>query len=154
MALSSATLASELDAQVGNVATEAAARTAWAQAWNNYFGHASCGGTISGLALPAAKSAMASALTGMSSSGASAIQAGIAAWWAALVPATAFAGATVITPPATVSGIAAALASVFTTNNAPGVTKTQALANLAAVLHANGGLGGTATIAGTPTAIL
>jgi hypothetical protein len=149
VALLAATLATEMDAEIGNVATEALARTAWAQAWRNYFAGALANGVpIAAAALDAGQSALASGLTGMSSSGASAIQTGLTAWWAALVPATAFTGATVITPPPGLTGVAAALAPVFVTNNAPGITKTQALTNLANALHAAAGIGGTATFPG------
>lgn len=156
MALSSATLATQLDSQVGNVGTEAAARTAWAQAWRNYFAGASSNSVpIAAAALNTAQTALASGLTGMSTSGGSAIQAGLIAWWGALVPAIAFPPATVITPPAGLSGVAAALVAVFAANNAPGVTKTQALTALATSLHAHAGIGGTATFPpAAPTVIV
>src|SRR3990172_7403360 len=147
MPLVQATLATQLDTQVQNVTTEAAARTAWAQAWRNYFASAASNAVpITPAALTAAQAAMAPALTGLSLTGAAAIQAGILAWWGALgaEPAAAFPGATLIVLPPLTAGIAAALAPVFVANKGPGVTKTQALNAIATALHTSGGLGGTA----------
>jgi len=76
MPLVQATLATQLDTQVQNVTTEAAARTAWAQAWRNYFASAASNAVpITPAALTAAQAAMAPALTGLSLTGAAAIQA-------------------------------------------------------------------------------
>jgi len=153
MPLTPALLAAELDTQVQNAATEPPARAALALAWANYFYNATSNGVpVTPGSLAGAQAAMAAALTGMSVSGAgaAAIQAGITAFWTAIVgtPPAIFAAATVITPPPTLGGIAAALPPVFAANTMPGVTKTQALNAIAIVLHANGGIGSIATFPG------
>lgn len=94
------------------------------------------------------KAAMKAALAGMSvpSVGAAKIQAGVSAFWATLAaPASAyFTGATAITPPPGLAGLAATLTSVFAANTAGAVDKTTALNNVATAIHA-ANAGGIAT---------
>ena len=50
-----------------------------------------------------------------------------------------------VLPPG-IATLSSALAPVFTTNNDPAITKAQAAANMAAVIHTSCGLGGTGAI--------
>lgn len=130
--------------------TEAAAASTLATGWDTYFADSASNGVpYSGA--PGPKSAMQSALSGMSASGAGAakIQAAVTAYWTAIVgaPAVAFPGATLVTPPATLSTIAAALAPVFASNVSGGVSLSTAAQNVANALHPLN-LGGTATFPG------
>jgi hypothetical protein len=99
---------------------------------------------------------MATGMTGMSSAGAGAvaIQTGITSFWTTIVgtPAAIFAASVLITPPPTLAAIAAALVPVFAANVA--LAKTPALNAIAAVLHASGGIGGTATFPGPVVAVI
>lgn len=153
MALSAATLASQLDTQVSNSITEPPARTAWALAWTTYFYDATANAIpIPANALDAAKSALETGLTGFSvpGQGALKIQTGLTAFWATLssTPPAIFTGAATITPPTGLATLPVALAPVFVANAMPGITKTQALMNVATVLHGAAGIGGTATFPG------
>jgi len=172
MAMSETTLATELKA-MGLYDTEEAAAAAWADAFSTYFEDAEAGiapgptaGTISALALPAAKTAMedilagptTEALDGMSepNQAASKIQSAISAYWAALVPGTAWvvtppAGpCTLITAPTLLSGLAATLSGIFVTNTGPPAkTKDQAMDAIANAIH-SANSGGVATF--PPTA--
>ena len=139
---------------------EATAITNFTNAWGAYFAGASVSGVPVG-SLAAAKSAMQSALAGMSvaNAGPAKIQAGITAFWGVIVangPALWVLAPSVITivaPPSTLSGIASALTSIFATNAAdPTKTIAQATNAIATVLHANGGLGGIATVQPPPVA--
>lgn len=151
MSMSQATLKTELVA-MDLYGQEAQAVVAWAAAWSAYFADAETNSIpINPLALPTAEAALASALLGMSGSGAGAgkIQAGIQAWWGAMVaaPSTFWTGCTLITPPPGLSGIAAALQPVFDSNTSGGVTEDAAYNAIAGVFHpAN--LGGKATFPG------
>lgn len=151
MSMLQATLKSELVAMV-LYGEEAPAVAAWAAAWSAYFADAETNSIpINPAALPAAEAAMAAALLGMSASGAGAgkIQAGIQAWWNAMVaaPATFWAGCTVIAPPPGLSGIAAALQSAFDSNTSGGVTEDAAYDVIAGIFH-SANLGGQATFPG------
>lgn len=131
---------------------EASAIDAWATAWSNYFSDAETNGIpIQAAALPTAKAAMVAAMVGLSSSGAGAakIQAGIQAWWSAIVssPAAFWPGCTGITPPPGVSSIAAALGSVFASNTSGALSEEDAYNAVAGVLHPNN-LGGLAAFPG------
>lgn len=158
MAFSSATLSTQLQGISG--ATEGAAITSWTAAWAAYFAGAVAGSgpgvafTSDPTAITNARNAMATAMTGLSSSGQGddKVQAGIEAWWThiAASPGTYFSGASAIAAPAGLSGIAAALVSIFSTNTAPGVTTAQACDAIAAELHTRNA-GGTATIGGSQT---
>lgn len=115
---------------------------AWASAWNTYFADAVSNSVpILPTALPSAKTAMKTAMTGLKVTGSASLQAGIVAWWGALPPSGTFTGATGVTPPPTLSGIAAALSPVFLSNR--GKTKAEAALAVANALHAQN-LGGLA----------
>ena len=153
MTLSQATLKSEMVAMdlYGN---EAQAVVAWAAAWSAYFADAETNSIpIEPAALPTAEAAMAAALLGMSASdaGAGKIQAGIQAWWGAMVaaPSAFWPGCTAIAPPPGLSGIATALQSAFDSNTSGGVTEDAAYDAITGVLHPVN-LGGQATFPGAP----
>ena len=157
MALSQAILATELKAMT-LYGTEAAAITAWAEAFAAYFegdgltqGAESRAVYITPAGVALGKSAMALALVGMSGSGngAAKIAAGISAgvgFWNALVaaPAVAWPTVTVITPPAALAGLAAALQSTFDANRAGAKSKNDSMDAIAADIH-TACQGGTAT---------
>lgn len=159
MALVSNTLASGL-ANMAPTNAEATAIANFADAWTTYFQGASVAGVpAAGGTLAGAKSAMIGAMTGLSVTGAAAMQAGITAFWGVI--ASSFAAIWLIPPsvvvaaipPTTLSGIAAALAPVFAANAAdPTKTIAQATSAIATVLHTNGGLGGIATVQPPPVA--
>lgn len=140
--------------------SEATAIQNFADAWHTYFQGASVSGVPAvPAALASAKSAMIGAMTGLSVTGAAAIQAGVIAYWGGV--ATAFAAIWIIPPntvvaaipPPGLSGLAASLAPVFASNSAdPTKTIAQATAAIAAVLHTSGGLGGIATVQPPPVA--
>ncbi len=158
MALSSATLSTQLQAISG--ATEAAAITAWSEAWATYFAGAVAGSgpgvafTTTPVTIAAARAAMEAAMVGLATSGQgdNEVQDGITAWWTYLSanPAACFAGASAVAAPGGLSGIAAAVAALFATNSAPGVTAATACDAIAAALH-TANAGGTATISGAQT---
>lgn len=156
MAMSDSTLADELKA-MPLFDNEPDAVAAWADAFDVYFqdAEAGAGGPVVPDGLSACKSAMEGALSGMSGSGAgaAAIQAGILAYWGAIVPAVAWATCTGVTPPPGLTGLAAALAPVFLANTAPGVTKEQAFDAIAAAIHAINIVGGQAVFPVPPGGI-
>ncbi len=140
---------------------EATAISNFANAWTTYFQGASVSGASIG-SLAAAKSAMQGALVGMSApnAGAAKIQAGITAFWGVIVASGASLWVitpsiiTLVAPPPTLGGIAAALSGVFASNAAdPTKTIAQATNAIATVLHTNGGLGGIATVQPPPVAL-
>lgn len=153
MTMLQATLKSEL-VNMDLYGDEAQAVVAWAAAWSAYFADAETNGIpIESAALPTAETAMAADLLGISASGAGAgkIQAGIQAWWGAIVatPSAFWPGCILVTPPPGLSGIATALQSAFDANTSGGVTEDAAYNAIAGVLHpAN--LGGEATFPGLP----
>ena len=153
MTMSQATLKTEL-VNMDLYGEESLAVAAWAAAWSTYFADAETNGIpIESAALPAAEAAMASALLGMSGSGAGAgkIQAGIQAWWGAMVaaPTAFFPACILIVPPAGLSGIEAALQPVFDSNTSGGVSEDAAYNAVAGVFH-SANLGGEATFPGAP----
>lgn len=163
MPLVSATLGSEL-ANLVPVDNEPDAINNFATAFDNYFQ----GATVAGIAVTPgttapAKSAMVAAMTGLSTAGAAAIQAGIVAYWTAIVPAAPTVWVTVpvalvAIPPPGLSGIAATLASVFSANATANAPLATAANNVAAALHA-AQLGGVVVLSppppgGTPMPIL
>jgi len=156
MAMSESTLSDELKA-MDLYDNEPDAASAWADAFDAYFQDAEVTvlGPIASAALGACKGAMQAALSGMSAPGAGAasIQAGIVAYWGAIVPAVAWATCTAITPPPGLSGIAAALVPVFLANTVPEVTKDQAAEAIAAALHAVNVTGGQAVFPVPPGGI-
>jgi hypothetical protein len=142
MAMTSAKLKDGLIA-LGLYSHEADAIEAWASAWNDYCAEAASNSlTMLPAALVPAKEAMMAAMVGLKVTGSASLQAGIIAWWGALPPAGTFTGATAITPPPTLSGIAAALSPVFLSNR--GKSKADAVQAVADVLHTQN-LGGQAT---------
>lgn len=144
MTLLAATLATELK-NTGLYTTEAEAIDAWASAYKTYMlGATSNAIVITPAALDAAKLAMVGALTGLSVNGATALQAGIVAFWGAIVPATAWLTVTVITPPVLLTGLTAALTSVFASNKTGSLSKNDSMDTIAGAIHTNS-LGGTAT---------
>ena len=127
---------------------EALARAAWALAYANFFYEAESNGVpVSAGSLAIPQASMESAMTGLSTAGAAAIQSGITAFWAALLPALVFPGATVITPPPGLGGIAALLTSTFAANTSAKADKDAAMDAIATDLF-NSSLGGTATFPG------
>lgn len=156
MAMSDSTLADELKA-MPLFDNEPGAAAAWSAAFDTYFqdAEAGAGGPVIPDGLSACKSAMEGALSGMSQSGqgAAKIQAGIVAYWGAIVPASAWAACTGVTPPPGLSGLAAALASVFVANTSPSMTKDQAMEAIAAAIHAINIVGGIAVFPAPPGGI-
>lgn len=159
MPLVSSTLASGLQA-LTPTSVEATAIAAFSDAWASYFQAASVQGTppVGGMlnaGLAAAQEAMKSAMVGMSApnAGSTKIQAGIQAFWDVVAAQAAviwLPAPNVVTPPAvappTLSSIASALESVFSSNTSGNLSLAQAAQNIADVLHTNGGMGGTVTI--------
>lgn len=151
MAMLQTTLATELKA-LALYNDEPSAIQAWADAFANYFqGDGATEGAqsnalyITPAAIPAAKAAMVGAMTGLSTAGAAAIQAGIVAFWGALVPATAWPTTTAITPPPGLSGLAVALQAVFDANTVGGLSKDDSMTAIAGAIHPINAVGGTAT---------
>jgi hypothetical protein len=148
MAMSANTLATELK-NLALYDTELAAANAWADAFDVYFKEAIAGtvGQVLAAGLTNCKSAMVSALSGMSqtSQGATKIQAGIAAYWSAIIPASAWSGCTLVTPPPTLSNLIAALQATFTSNTSPTQTKDAAMQAIADTIHGINSSGGAAT---------
>lgn len=158
MTMLSATLSTQMQALNGS--TEAATITAWTLAWQTYFIGAVAGSgpgvnfSSSSIFRGLCRSAMAAQMTGLSVSGQSAakIQAGIIGWWDHLVanPGSAFSGASSITKPAGLTGIAAALPAIFATNQSTLATKIVACNAIAASIHGNNA-SGSANIGGSQT---
>jgi len=165
MALLAATLGTQL-ANMTPQDTEAAAISNLATAFDTYFQ----GATVAGIPVTpgstaGAKAAMSGALVGISAPGAGAakIQAGIIAYWGAVVPAAVTIWVTVppiisATPPPGLAGIAAAITPVFASNQAGDLPLATAANNVANAIHPTQ-LGGIAVIGppppgGTPTPIL
>ena len=155
MSLSSTTLATALKT-LALYDNEAAAAAAWANAFHTYFLEAEAGlaGNIDSDGLINCVSSMTSGLSGMSNpgQGATKIQQGITAYWNAILYAIAWLTCTGITIPPSLSGLVAALQPVFDANTAPGITKDQAMDNIAGVLH-TANLGGIAQFPPPPSGI-
>jgi hypothetical protein len=159
MALVQNTLANGL-ANMAPTSSEATAIQNFADAWDTYFQGASVAGVpCAGGTTSAAKSAMIGAMTGLSVTGAAAMQAGVTAYWGAITPSAATVWVvppnTVpsATPPPGLGGLSALLLAVFASNAAdPTKTISQAASAIAAVLHTNGGLGGIAVVQPPPVA--
>jgi hypothetical protein len=151
MTLSANTLAVELENLVPS-GTEAAAIARLVDAWEIYFG----GAAVNGIAAApgsfgAGLSAMSAALVGMSAPGAggASLSAGLTAFWTAISPlaTSIWIVAPIIlvppvAPPAGIAGLAATLASVFASNTAGQFSLSQSAQQIAAVLHAQAGIGG------------
>ncbi len=139
---------------------ETIAISRFADAYISFMSEAQCGPIpIVPIALQSApKAAMIAAMTGMSTAGAASIQAGITAFWGAMVPlaATLFPSALVITPPPTLAGLSALLLPVFAANTTAKLDLDASCSAIATVIY-TGSLGGMATIptpTPTPTPIL
>lgn len=151
MALSEIVLATELKS-MALFDNEAAARAAWAEAFRVYFEDAESNSVpIVVASLVPAEAAMEAALTGMSDSSQSGpkIQAGIQAFWGAIVPGTAWPTVTDITPPTLLSGLGDALNGVFSANTSSQLSKDDSYDAIAASIHTNN-LGGIAVWPPTP----
>ena len=156
MPLSAAALANELEAMVP-VGTEAEAIDNFSGAFEGYFADASVAGVpTNGGSLTPATTAMKGALVGMSNpgAGATAIQAGIVAFWGVVATSAAIIWtlAPVLisaTPPPGLGLIAAALEAVFTANIEGELSLTDSVTNVANALHPLQ-LGGIAVQTGVP----
>lgn len=152
-----ATLSTQLQSISGT--DEASTITAWTAMWATYFAAALAGSgpgvlfTANASPINTAKAAMAAAMSGMCASGAAAakIQAGIIAWWGALAasPGSYFTGASSITAPAGLTGIAAGLPALFDLNKLE-TTKAPACDRIATFFH-DQNAGGSADISGAKT---
>ena len=148
MVLAAATLASGL-ANMAPTDSEGSAIQAFVDAWEAYFDQSTVAATqATHGSYPTALSAMAAAMAGCSASGAAAakIQAATVAFWSALAPlaAVVWQPSVVLVPPAVpppgLSGIAAALAPVFTSNQGGNLSLSAAANAVAGALHsANAG---------------
>ena len=145
MTMLQTTLSSELTA-TGLYANEADAIDAWASAWHIYFLDASASGAIAPAALAPALLAMKAGLVGLNTGGAVSLQAGIIAFWGAIIPASAWAGAVAIAPPVALLTIAPQLTVTFVNNVSGGLSKSDAMDAIAATLHTINIAGGTVSI--------
>lgn len=143
MVMVAADLAEELEA-LTPTSDVSSAIAALADAWEAYFVAATVGPTqVATGTLAAAKAAMVTALAGINtpSGGATAIQAGIVAWWGVVIPAAAVIWAgnappvLSATPPPSLSTIAAVLAPVFASNTGGSLTLQASTTAIAAALH-------------------
>ena len=147
MAMSSGTLSTQLQ-NLAPAGDEPTAIGHLADAWHTYFSSAQAG------AVPYAPSsvprdAMAGAMTGLSTTGSVAIQAGVTAYWVAVAAGgpVFFPTATLVTPAPGLAGIAAALVPVFLANTLGSLDLASSCSAIATVLHPLN-LGGTATLPG------
>lgn len=148
MTMNATTLKDELVA-IGLFDTEPAAIAGWAAAFRKYFEYAEARVPVNAIALGTPEAAMAGAMTGLSTSGAAAITAGVTAFWSslALLPATYFTGAMLITPPPLLSGVTALLTATFAANIAGEKSAEDSYAAIAANIRASNA-GGSATFPG------
>ncbi len=163
MTLLSSKLATELQAMVP-VDNENDAINNFATAWENYFYDSSVAGItpLPGV-LSASTNAMKAALVGMSTSGSTAVQSGIIAFWNTIIASIATIWVTVPviisgTPPPSLSGISSALDAVFASNTSSELSLEDSTLAIANALHPLQ-LGGIAILGppppgGTPTPIL
>jgi hypothetical protein len=144
MTMAAATLGTALQGIGGS--TDSGACDDWATAWATYFADAvsSTGDTFTTNTtyIAAAKSAMAAAMSGLSAAGAGAakVQAGVIAWWDYLVanPTGSFTGSPAsVTKPTTLTSIAAALPSVFASNQSGSVSAAVGCLAVATSIHGN-----------------
>jgi len=149
MAMSSATLKAELVA-LNLYEDEGDAIAGWSAAFKTYFLDAACNGIpVTPAALVPCEAAMKGAMIGLSLTGAVAIQAGIVAFWGALIPAVAFPPAISLIPPPALAGISTALIPVFLASTTGKLGTDPAMEAISTVIHANN-LGGTAAFIGPP----
>ena len=165
MALSAATLASELES-LAPTNDEATAIQRIVDAWEVYFNGSQLGAAS---AVPgsysAALAALQSGLSGMSASNATgnAFQIGLTAFWATIAPLAASVWPQtpppVTTPPAIppplLSGISALLQAQWAADSAAGASLATSAQNMANILHVNAGLGGICniTVPGAPPVV-
>lgn len=150
MALSDSTLASGLEALVP-VDDEADAIQAIVDAWDSYFAESSVNGiTATPGSYAAGLSAMQSALTGISATGAGSaiLTAGVTAFWAAIagLATTIWVTAPIvlvppIVPPVGLAALPVALEAAFAANTSGSSSLADSAATVALALHTNGGLG-------------
>lgn len=152
-------VASNLKTELENLTptdSEPAAVATLADAWTSYFYGASVAGTpCAAGSLDPAKAAMVSSLTGMSVSGQGPgkLQDGLVAFWSqvASLGATVWPGTIApFTPPPGLSGVAAALLVAFSANQEGNKTLSEAAQAVSDLLHSGAGLGGVATMPGSP----
>ena len=159
MALTAATLADGLKA-LTPTDNEADAIAAFSAAWEAYFAKATVlGVAVNGGSLAGALGALEAALVGMSATGAGAakLQAGVVAFWGIVATSAAAIWTmvppvpppTAATPPAGITGIAAALVPVFASNTSGSVDLDTSATNVANVIHPLN-LGGIAVIPPPP----
>jgi hypothetical protein len=138
MPLAQATLAAELLAIAqSHPADEASAIQAFADAFHNYMVQSTVLGVpmVASLGL-AAKALMIPAMVGLNTASATALQAGVLAYWGGLnVPGVWVATVPPTTPPPGAAGLAAALTPVFAANTAGQLDETASTNALAAAWH-------------------
>ncbi len=139
-------------------ATEAEAIISWGAAFQAYFIEGATdngvGFTGSSIVRAAHRSAMQAAMTGLSTSGADAIQAGMIGWWDYLAShgSVAFSGGSTVVKPTGLTSIAANMAPVMANNQANSLSAADACAAIVAVFH-TANAGGTIVIGGSPRVI-
>lgn len=137
MALAAATLSTAL-AGAGFTSSDAATAQAWSAAFATYAAGAQAATPILAAGVTLGRTAMESALAGMSAPNQAAprLAAGVAAFWAAVAGglAASFAGATAITPP-TYPGLEGALVACFDANRDSAATLAQAMDAITGVMH-------------------
>jgi hypothetical protein len=145
MTLSASTLATKLK-ELPLYDDEGEAISGFTDAFSDYFSDAMSNAIqISALALPAAKTAMETAMIALlSSNAANALTLGITAFWGALVPATAWTTVTLITPPVLLASLETALLVTFNNNKTGKLSKDVSMTAIASTIHTNN-LGGLAT---------
>lgn len=143
-----------LETQLTNLVlygTEAAAVTAWADAFAVYFTDATTatGGAILAAGVTTAKAAMAAAMGGLSAAGGAALVAAISAFWTEGVnaPATWWAAATAIAAPGGLATLQAELEATFAQNISEEASKALSMQRIAGKIHTACN-GGTATFPG------
>lgn len=159
MTLSQSQLSTEIQAMVP---TAGAAETTLAQAFGDYFKGAIAGAVtvigsaIDSTAVPAMAGAMSFAEGATPLEGAGEIKAGIDAFWAAMVaaPASFFAAATLITPPAVYGTLPASLAATFIANTGASASLADSADDMAADIHPLTDGTGTATFPGPTVQII
>lgn len=161
MALTQTVLADELEGVFNATGPTGAL---WGVAFGNYFHSATLGGVpVTESAVDTAAAAMGITFSNSDTAeqNAGKIGAGLVVFWLAIAAAPAtfwpLALSPVVLPPGFVGGAVSAasvaILAAFAANQNEGITRPQAAANLAAAIHPNG-LGGTAVLGVTPTAIL
>jgi len=151
VAMSESALASALEA-LPNTLVEASAIVSLTDAYAELAEGAVAGAqALTGAGLALGTAAFSAALVGMSATGQGLVKipAAVVAFWAAVAGglATSFAGATAITPPPHAT-FSASFAALMAANIAGAVTRAQAAASLADLMHTSATTGGTVTYPG------